>query len=58
MTAPYYLAEIATAVDMEVLVSHSDFEVSLHNLVPSVSQSDMEHYSTIQKQFNQHLDGS
>ncbi|KAJ7734916.1 AAA-domain-containing protein [Mycena maculata] len=52
LTAQYYLAELAEAEDIEVLVSHTDFERALANLVPSVSQSEMDHYAHIQQRFS------
>jgi peroxin-6 len=53
MTPQYYLAEIATAEEMQVLVSQADFDRALANLVPSVSEAEMEHYGKIQKKFSQ-----
>jgi len=52
LTPQYYLAEIASAEEIEVLVSHDDFVRALRDLVPSVSQSEMDHYSTIQYRFS------
>lgn len=36
-----------------MLVRSEDFEVALRNLVPSVSQAEMEHYREVQKRFSQ-----
>ncbi len=52
MTSQYYLAEIATPTDILVTVSKGDFEASLRELVPSVSQSELEHYARIRHQFS------
>ncbi|OCH95204.1 AAA-domain-containing protein [Obba rivulosa] len=52
LTPQYYLAELATAAETEVLVSQEDFEAALVELVPSVSQAEMEHYARIQQRFS------
>lgn len=51
MTAQYYLTELASQEETEVIVTIEDFERALQTLVPSVSQSEMEHYAEVQKQF-------
>ena len=51
LTPQYYLAEMATAAETDVLVSKSDFEQALRELVPSVSQGEMEHYAEVQRKF-------
>jgi peroxin-6 len=51
MTPQYYLAELATEQEIEVLVSQSDFEEALRELVPSVSQEEMTHYAEVQQRF-------
>lgn len=51
LTAQYYLSEMATPQEIEVLVTQDDFDLALSNLRPSVSAGEMEHYRTIQKQF-------
>ena len=38
--------------DVQVLVSHEDFQIALENLVPSVSPEEMAHYAEVQKQFS------
>jgi len=53
VTAEYYIAELASAEDMAVHVSQEDFDRALDSLVPSVSQTEMEHYAQIQKRFSQ-----
>ncbi|EPS97368.1 hypothetical protein FOMPIDRAFT_79362 [Fomitopsis schrenkii] len=52
LTPQYYLAEIATPAEMEVLVMQQDFEAALNELVPSVSQAEMDHYARIQQRFS------
>lgn len=52
LTPQYYLAEMASREDIEVLVTQADFEEALRNLVPSVSQAEMEHYRRVQQQFS------
>lgn len=52
LTPQYYLAEMATFEDTEVLVTHHDFDRAFHDLVPSVSQSEMDHYKHIQHRFS------
>ncbi|CAE6521117.1 unnamed protein product [Rhizoctonia solani] len=51
MTAQYYLAELATPAEVDVLVNHDDFERALGELVPSVSTSELEHYREVQQKF-------
>ncbi|CAK5264057.1 unnamed protein product [Mycena citricolor] len=53
LTTQYYLAELASSEDIHVLVSQADFEQALDKLVPSVSQSEMEHYAQVQQRFSQ-----
>lgn len=52
MTPQYYLAELATITETEVLVSGKDFEAALAELVPSVSQVEMDHYALVQQRFS------
>ena len=52
LTPQYYLAEMATLEETEVLVSRDDFERAFRDLVPSVSQSEMEHYAAVQQKFS------
>jgi peroxin-6 len=54
ITPQYYLAEIASAEDVGVLVSAADFDHALRSLVPSVSQAEMEHYEQVQERFSEH----
>ncbi len=51
ITPQYYLSAMAEPVDTDVLVSSVDFEQALAELVPSVSQSELEHYKTVQQRF-------
>jgi peroxin-6 len=51
LTPQYFLAEMASADDMDVFVSKEDFDLALDGLIPSVSQSEMEHYARIQHRF-------
>ncbi|KAL1947477.1 hypothetical protein VTO73DRAFT_14438 [Trametes versicolor] len=52
MTPQYYLGELATPAETEVLVSEEDFNAALRELVPSVSQDEMDHYARIQQRFS------
>ena len=51
ITPQYYLIEVAKPEEIDVLVSHEDFVAALKALVPSVSQSEMEHYAAVQQKF-------
>lgn len=53
LTPQYYLAEMASQEDIDVLVMQEDFESALRDLVPSVTQAEMDHYARVQKQFSQ-----
>ncbi|KWU43793.1 AAA-domain-containing protein [Rhodotorula sp. JG-1b] len=52
LTPQYFLAEIATPAEINVLVAQQDFEAALAELVPSVSQAEMQHYKTVQQRFS------
>ncbi|KAI0747694.1 AAA-domain-containing protein [Daedaleopsis nitida] len=52
LTPQYYLGELATPAETEVLVCEEDFNAALRELVPSVSQAEMEHYARIQQRFS------
>lgn len=58
LTPQYYLSEIATPADIEVLVSEEDFSSALRELVPSVSEAEMEHYARIQQRFSKETIGA
>ncbi|KAG8988842.1 peroxisomal assembly protein [Tulasnella sp. JGI-2019a] len=51
ITPQYYLAEMASDAETDVLVSQEDFDGALRELVPSVSASEMEHYALVQQKF-------
>ena len=51
ITPQYYLGEIANPSEMNVVVEEQDFREALNELVPSVSQSELEHYGRIQRKF-------
>ncbi|KAH8108501.1 AAA-domain-containing protein [Phellopilus nigrolimitatus] len=55
LTPQYYLSELASLSEKDVLVSQIDFNEALQELVASVSQLEMEHYVTIQKRFSHAL---
>ncbi|KAK0502993.1 AAA-domain-containing protein [Armillaria luteobubalina] len=52
LTPQYYLAEVASPEDINVVVTEDDFMLALNHLVPSVSEAEMKHYATIQQQFS------
>jgi peroxin-6 len=52
LTPRYYLAEMATPEDTDVRVCQKDFDQAFRDLVPSVSQPEMDHYARIQQQFS------
>ncbi|KAG8993652.1 peroxisomal assembly protein [Tulasnella sp. 427] len=51
ITPQYYLAEIATDAETDVVVAEVDFKAALQELVPSVSANEMEHYRQVQQKF-------
>lgn len=51
ITPQYYLAEMATEAETDVVVAEVDFKAALEELVPSVSASEMEHYRQVQQKF-------
>lgn len=42
---------MATDSEIDVLVSRTDFDAALRELVPSVSANEMQHYAEVQKKF-------
>jgi peroxin-6 len=46
---------MASSEDVTVLVSRPDFELALQDLVPSVTQSELDEYANIQKRFSHSL---
>ncbi|KAL5532956.1 PEX6 [Sanghuangporus sanghuang] len=53
LTPQYYLSELASSSETEVIVSAADFEDALRQLIPSVSNAEMDHYRGIQRQFSE-----
>jgi len=51
ITPQYYLSEMAIDEDTDITVSREDFLSALRELVPSVSQTEMEHYRLVQQRF-------
>ena len=51
LTVQYYLANMETKLDTEVVVSKDDFVHALSGLVPSVSDAEVEHYERVQRDF-------
>jgi len=43
---------LASPEDTDILVSQKDFDLAFRDLVPSVSQSEMNHYARIQQSFS------
>ena len=56
ITPQYYLAKMATDGETDVVVALEDFENALRELVPSVSQTETEHYRTVQARFTTGVD--
>ncbi|KAJ4480455.1 P-loop containing nucleoside triphosphate hydrolase protein [Lentinula edodes] len=52
LTPQYYLAEMASEEDVHVEVTQNDFVLAMRELVPSVSQAEMNHYMHIQDRFS------
>lgn len=48
----YFFDHLATKEDVEVVVSEHDFRAAMKELIPSVSQSELEHYKKVQAQFS------
>nr|CAG8450293.1 2321_t:CDS:10 [Entrophospora candida] len=53
MTSQYYLNHLATAEDTLVEVTQEDFDKALKELIPSVSEKELEHYRMVQMKFAQ-----
>jgi len=51
LTPQYYLAELSKKEDIEIKVSKVDFENALRELVPSVSEAEMQHYRSVREKF-------
>jgi peroxin-6 len=52
ISTQYFFDHLATKEDIEVVVGQTDFEEALRELVPSVSQSELDHYKKVQAQFS------
>lgn len=48
----YFFDHLASKEDVEVVVSEADFRDALSELIPSVSQSELDHYKKVQAQFS------
>lgn len=51
ITAQYYLAHLATPEDTMVQVTEQDFVRALHELIPSVSAAELDHYKSVRARF-------
>jgi peroxin-6 len=51
ITAQYYLAHLATPEDIMVQVTEQDFIRALHELIPSVSAAELDHYKSVRARF-------
>jgi peroxin-6 len=49
---------MATPEEILVTVTQEDFDRALRNLVPSVSQAEMNHYARIQSRFSKDQSGA
>jgi hypothetical protein len=58
ITVQYYLDHIATEDEVRVEVCKVDFDRALSELVPSVSQQELEHYKAIRDKFQQSIEKS
>lgn len=56
ITPQYYLAKMAADDETDAVVKLEDFENALRELVPSVSQTEMEHYRSVQGRFTNGVD--
>ena len=52
ITPHYYLSEMATERDVQVLVTQDDFDLALSQLKPSVTESELQHYASIRELFS------
>jgi len=43
---------MAASEDIDIIVTQNDFDQAVRDLVPSVSQSEMDHYARIQQRFS------
>ncbi|KAI9491641.1 P-loop containing nucleoside triphosphate hydrolase protein [Zychaea mexicana] len=56
VTAQYYLSRLATPEEIMVQVEEVDFVNALNELVPSVSATELSHYSKVRERFEQKHD--
>ncbi|RHZ72519.1 hypothetical protein Glove_242g90 [Diversispora epigaea] len=56
VTSQYYLNHLASLEDTLVEVTQEDFEKALRELVPSVSEKELEYYRTVQMRFTQQVE--
>ncbi|CAG8505257.1 3910_t:CDS:10 [Diversispora eburnea] len=56
ITSQYYLNHLASPEDTLVEVIQEDFEKALRELVPSVSEKELEYYRTVQMRFTQQVE--
>ncbi|CAG8526342.1 555_t:CDS:10 [Acaulospora morrowiae] len=57
ITSQYYLNHLATPKDTLVEVTQEDFQRALQELIPSVSEKELEHYRMVQMGFTQQIEG-
>jgi len=55
ITPAYYLDNMAEESEKTVQVTKEDFQKALDELIPSVSEKDLKHYSEIQERFSDML---
>lgn len=55
LTPQYYLGELASPSDTDVLVTKEDFLQAFSDLVPSVSRMELEHYGVIRQRFTSNV---
>jgi len=55
ITPAYYLDNMAEESEKTVQVTKEDFQRALDELIPSVSEKDLEHYREIQQRFSDML---
>jgi len=56
ITPQYYLAKMAADDETDAVVALEDFENALRELVPSVSQTEIGHYRSVQARFANGVD--
>lgn len=48
----FFIAEMKTAADLQLVVKAEDFESALEELIPSISISELLHYTLIQQNWH------